>query len=198
MMDKEKFKPWLPHAISNLPLLPIHWHRLSFRTLLIIVLVIQIFGAVGLTGYISFYHGHKAVTYLMAQWRHEIIARIQQKLDTYLKYPLLINQANARAIREGYLNMDLNVANPQRDFYFWQQLQLFEMVSWIGFGSQANGEYFTITRTPPNLPIGQKSLQIAIANQANQHKLSYYTISRSGQRDKLFTVYPPFDARNRP
>ena len=185
-------------AISKLPLFPFHWRRLSFRTLLIIVFVIQILGAVGLTGYISFYHGHKAVTYLMAQWRHEIIARIQQKLDTYLKYPLLINQTNARAIIEGYLNMDLNVANPQRDFYFWQQLQLFGTVSWIGFGSQAHGDYFTITRTPPNLSVEQKSLQIAIANQANQHKLSYYTINRSGQRDKLVTTYPPFDARNRP
>jgi signal transduction histidine kinase len=197
-MDRKKSKPLLLRAIYNLSLFPIRWRRLSFRSLLIIIFVIQISGAVGLTGYISFYHGHKAVTYLMAQWRREIIARIQQKLDTYLKYPLRINQTNARAIREGYLNMDLNVADPRRDFYFWQQLQLFETVSWIGFGSQANGEYFTITRTPPNLPAEQKSLQIAIANQANQQKLSYYTINHSGQRDKLFTVYPSFDARTRP
>ena len=186
------------HKNKKWGLYPIHWRRLSFRTLLIIVFVIQILGAVGLTGYISFYHGHKAVTYLMTQWRHEIIARIQQKLDTYLKYPLLINQINARAIREGYLNMDLNVDDPQRDFYFWQQLQLFETVGWIGFGSQAHGDYFTITRAPPTLSAEPKSLQIGIANQANQHKLSYYTINQLGQREKLVTTYPPFDARNRP
>ncbi len=180
--------------INNL----IHFRQLSFRTVLIIVFVIQIVSVVGLTGYISFYNGRKAVNYLMAQWRHEIVARIRQKLDIYLKYPLLINQKNAMAIRMGYLNMDLNVENSSRDFYFWQQIQLFKTVSWIGFGSQANGEYFTITRTPPNLPAGQKSLQIAIANQTNHHKLSYYTLNNLGQRDKLFTVYPAFDARSRP
>lgn len=72
--------------------------KFRLRTTLVIPFVLQIMGAVGIVGFISFQTGRSAVNDLASQLRNEVTNRIQQKLTNYLDTPLLINQLNAQAI----------------------------------------------------------------------------------------------------
>ncbi len=101
--------------------------KLPLRFILVVPFVLQIFAAVGLTGYLSLRNGQKAINDLATQLQTEISSRIDQHLDTYLAAPHEINQINADAFKLGLLNL--------RDFqsiehYFWKQIQVFD-VSYI-------------------------------------------------------------------
>lgn len=60
--------------------------------------------AVGLTGYLSFHNGRRAVEDVAARLQDEILARIVQEARTFLDVPLLINQANRSAVELGMLD----------------------------------------------------------------------------------------------
>ena len=57
-------------------------HKLSLRSLLIVPFVLQIFAAVGLTGYISLRNGQQAINDLATRLRSEVSLRIDQHLGT--------------------------------------------------------------------------------------------------------------------
>jgi ABC-type transporter Mla subunit MlaD len=97
--------------------------KVSLRLILVFPFVLQIFAAVGLTGWLSLRNGQKAVNEVASQLRSEITARIQQQLNTYLDTAPRVNQLNANAIRLGYLNPD-DLESTER--YFWEQLQAFQ------------------------------------------------------------------------
>lgn len=61
--------------------------------------------AVGLTGYLSFHNGRRAVEDVAARLQDEILARIVQEARTFLDVPLLINQANRSAVELGMPGM---------------------------------------------------------------------------------------------
>ncbi|MBW4671375.1 MAG: HAMP domain-containing protein [Cyanomargarita calcarea GSE-NOS-MK-12-04C] len=110
--------------------------KIPLRTILIVPFILQIFGAVGLTGYLSLRNGQEAVNNLANRLTSEISSRIDQHLDSYLTTPNQINQLNANAIK---LRM-LNLKNfPQLGQHFWQQMQVFN-VGYISFTS-TKGEY---------------------------------------------------------
>ncbi len=107
------------------------FRSIPLRLILIIPFVVQIFGAVGLVGYLSFQNGEQAVSTLTYRIMDEASDRVQQHLDTYLALPHQINQLNAEAIKKGYFDIqDLKAAGR----YFWQQAKTFKSVSWIGYG----------------------------------------------------------------
>ena len=108
--------------------------KLPLRWVLIVPFVLQIFAAVGLTGYLSIRNGQRAVNDVATQLREEIADRIKQHLDTYLKTPHLVNRINADAIQLG--NLDTRDI-PNLGRYFWRQLQQFETVSYIQYGSES-------------------------------------------------------------
>lgn len=124
MMKKflaDKFKNLSKNLFRSIPL----------RLILVVPFVIQIFGAVGLVGYLSFRNGEQAVSTLTYRIMEETSERIQQHLDSYLAIPHQINQLNAEAIRKGYFDIqDLKAAGR----YLWQQAKTFKSVSWIGYG----------------------------------------------------------------
>jgi signal transduction histidine kinase len=107
------------------------FRSIPLRLMLIVPFVIQIFGAVGLVGYLSFENGERAVSTLTYRIMDETSDRVQQHLDSYLAIPHQINQLNADAIKRGYFDIqDLKAAGR----YFWQQAKTFKSVSWIGYG----------------------------------------------------------------
>ena len=70
--------------------------KASLRLILVFPFVLQIFAAVGLTGWLSLRNGQKAVNEVASQLRSEITARIQQQLNTYLDTAPRVNQLNAK------------------------------------------------------------------------------------------------------
>lgn len=91
--------------------------RMPLNLVLVVPFVIQIFAAVGLTGYISLRNGQQAVNDLANQLMNKFSDLVDQHLDTYLATPHRINQLNIDAIELGLLELH-NFQGSGR--YFWK------------------------------------------------------------------------------
>ncbi|NEU73227.1 response regulator [Hassallia byssoidea VB512170] len=91
--------------------------------------MLQIFAAVGLTGYLSFRNGQQAINDLATRLRSEVSLRIDQHLETQLDTARNLAQTNGDAI-------DLKLLDPQYPAalgqFFWKQLKLHN-IGYIGF-----------------------------------------------------------------
>jgi signal transduction histidine kinase/DNA-binding NarL/FixJ family response regulator len=110
--------------------------RLSLRLVLILPFIVQILGAAGLIGWLSFKNSQKAVDDLAEKLAGEVSARIDQQLDSYLATPKEMNQLNGEIIDLGMVNLNDFTATGQ---YFWRQAQLYR-VNYLQYGT-VNGEY---------------------------------------------------------
>ncbi len=151
--------------------------KVPLRTVLIVPFVLQIFAAVGLTGYLSFRNGQQAVNKLATRLQSEQSDRIDRHLDTYLATPNQINQINLDAIDLGLLNLN--------DFqttgrYFWKQMQVFN-VGYISFGNK-DGEFIGVER------LDNGSLLINQVSKSNPGKLFIWATDNKGNRTKLQQV----------
>ncbi|MEG3987503.1 ATP-binding protein [Microcoleus sp. S28C3] len=108
--------------------------KIPLRLVLVVPFVLQIFAAVGLTGWFSLHNGKTAVNNVTSQLRTEVLARINQQLNTYLETPHLVNAISVDAIRRfGLWNPD-NMGS-MRSYFFWQ-LKQFSTVNYISFGGE--------------------------------------------------------------
>ena len=148
--------------------------KVPLRTVLIVPFVLQIVGAVGLVGYLSFMNGQKAVNDLATRLRGEISDRIDQHLDTYFATPHQINQINRDAIDLGLLSLS-DFQSTGR--YFWKQMKVFD-VGYICYGN-TKGEYIGVER------LENGSLLINEVSQSNPGKLYIYETDHQGNRTKL-------------
>lgn len=111
------------HCLSKVRALPL-------QLVLIVPFTLQIFGAVGLVGYLSFRNGQEAVDQLAEQLMDRNSEAVDQHLDFYLSIPQTVSQINAEAIRMGLLDVrDRQTVGK----YFWHQMQAYD-VSYIGIG----------------------------------------------------------------
>lgn len=123
--------------------------RFSLRFVLIIPFLLQIFGIVGLVGYLSLKNGQQAVDKLAQELSEEVYHRIQQHLHSYLAIPHSINQVNTNAYELGILNLnDYDLLGR----YFWKQVKT-SGVGYVGYVSK-NGDLIAAGYyTDPNQPI---------------------------------------------
>lgn len=106
------------------------------RLILVIPFVLQIFAAVGLTGYLSLRNGQKAVNDLASRLRGEVSARMAQHLDSYMEIPHKVVQVNLDALDTGLLDLQ---DREQLGQFFWKQLKTFD-IGYILFSSKT-GDY---------------------------------------------------------
>jgi len=162
---------------------------IPLQLVLVFPFVLQIFAAVGLTGWLSLRNGQKAVENMATQLQKEMGDRIEQHLDNYLKKPHIINQNILDAIDLGYLNPDnsRSMAN-----YFLKEIQLFDDVTYIQFANE-KGEFYGLER------LDDQSLNIWIADSATGHSLNIYATDTQGNlTEKLLSSTPNYDPRPRP
>jgi signal transduction histidine kinase/class 3 adenylate cyclase/CheY-like chemotaxis protein len=96
--------------------------KVPLRVVLVVPFVIQVVGAVGLVGYLSFRNGQKAVNNLANQLLNEVNSRIEEQVDHYLDVPRKVQEMNLRAIKAGTLNVaDFKTTGK----VFWNQTQAF-------------------------------------------------------------------------
>ncbi|AFY43510.1 ATP-binding protein [Nostoc sp. PCC 7107] len=100
------------------------------QLVLIIPFALQIFGAVGLVGYLSFKNGRQAVNDLADQLMNRTNGIVQQHLDAYVSIPHKINQINADAIAMGLLDIRDRKTMGK---YFWKEMQAYDL-TYIGMG----------------------------------------------------------------
>lgn len=162
--------------------------NVPLRTVFIVPFILQIFTAVGLVGYLSYRNGQVAVSELARQLQSEIIARIQEKLKTYLEIPHRINQANVDIIRLTYLDINnLSAWKP----YFLKQIQRYESVNSIVLGNEQRG--FIGLERRKNPPLVEM-----VSGQFINFDLRTYHIDRNGNRLEMVQKSPNYDPRIRP
>lgn len=165
--------------------------RISLRALLIIPFVLQIVGAVGLVGYLSFRNGNRAVNDVAAQLRNELTARIEQQLRDYIEVPFLINQINAASFARG----EINLTQLEDAYPFWQQSKTFPTTNLVYCGSEADGAFLSVGRTYNAGLV----LQLLYSNPSTNLLLNYRQIDDEGNIGSLTQVgTTPYDPRLRP
>lgn len=160
-------------------------HPIPIRTVLIVPFLLQIFGAVGVVGWLSFQAGQKSVHEVVSQLQNEISARVEQNLEAYLMVPEKINQTNLNLIRSGTLTLE-NL-NPWEK-YLWGQVQIFPEINFIKVTNAAGQE-----RTGEQL--GDGSLRINVVDTFTNFDFYSYQTNNKGDRTKVATIVKDFDTR---
>ena len=145
--------------------------------------------AVGLTGYLSFRNGQRAVNDVAHQLRSEVSARIQDHLQTFFKTPLQINQSNADILCRGVIATG---DAPALERHFWEQIHVFKTVSSIYFGNTSGGLVDAGREGP------EGSLYVISTDGFVRGPFKKYSTDSQGQRTGLLVTVPNFDARTRP
>ena len=163
--------------------------RVSLRSMLVVPFVLQMFLAVGLTGYISLRNGQEAVNDVASQLRQEISNRIRERLIDHSEIPHLINQVNADAVRRG----DLQTQDLASERYLWEQIQYLKDVTWLYFGDAGDGSFIGAIQNTDD------TLQIVINDASTGFLGHYYNLDETGNRSGLARVnLDVYDARTRP
>ncbi|MGD1703432.1 cache domain-containing protein [Dapis sp. BLCC M229] len=163
--------------------------RIPLRAILIVPFVIQIFAAVGLTGWLSLRNGQQAVNEVTTQLRNEISTRIQERLKSHLEAPRVIAQINQDDINLGNFNIQ-DTASISREF--WRQKSLFDSVNLSGiYFGDTEGEFVGLFRT-------DNQWRIDIAGKSTKGKLQNYGIDSQGNPTKLLKIVRDYDPRIRP
>jgi hypothetical protein len=117
--------------------------QMPLRLLLVVPFVVQIFAAVGITGYISLRNGQLSVVALTDQLMDKTNNLVNEHLDNYLETPHQLNQLNLKAIEQGSLNL-YDFQNTEK--ILWQQLNLFN-VDYLNY-SLVTGEFVGVGYYP--------------------------------------------------
>ncbi len=162
---------------------------IPFYLILVIPFVLQIFAAVGITGYLSFRNGQKAVRNLATQLEKEVSDRVTLHLDNYLNTAVTVNQINADAVKLGLLDLkDYQKAG----YYCWKQLQIFKDVGYISY-ALPTGEYAGAGKL-----IEKNGINIdELSPDTNWQSYSYATDAQ-GQRTKIIDDAPRANASKFP
>ena len=110
--------------------------KIPLRSIVVVPFIIQIFAAVGLTGYLSLRNGQKAVNNLASQLQTEVSERINQHLDSYMNIPQKVVRVSADTIEMSLLDLD---NREQVGQFFWNKLNSFD-IGYILFGFET-GNY---------------------------------------------------------
>jgi diguanylate cyclase (GGDEF)-like protein len=159
--------------------IPLFW-------VIVVPFACQVVAGVGLTSWLSFRNGQKAVNNLASQLRTEVSDRIQQHLQTYLQTPHTINQLNINAIKLQEIRLDDKRALERR---FALQVQLFTTVSQIYIGLPNGNSVLAGFNSDGQLIA--KTIE-----QAPQRNL--YTLTPDGDRIEKFGSDPVYEPRVRP
>ena len=90
--------------------------QIPLMYILIVPLIVQFFGVVGIRGWLSLQNSQKAVNQVTTQLINEISTRIHTSLKYYLEAPLVIAQMNNDVINLGHLNIQ-DTASLTRQFW---------------------------------------------------------------------------------
>lgn len=162
--------------------------RVPLRVVLVVPFVLQISATVGLTAFFSLRNGQKAVNEVATQLSQEIATQIHQHITNYMGTPQLVTQLNANAVRIG----ELDLKDPRSlERHFWYQMQLFNSLSPIAFGS-IQGNIHAVDR------LNDGSLVIRVKDRSTGSNYHTYTTDNKGNRVKLIQVSTTFDPRTRP
>ncbi|MGP1374627.1 MAG: sensor histidine kinase [Almyronema sp.] len=164
--------------------------RISLRLILVVPFVLQIFAAVGLTGYLSLRNGRQAVNELASELRNEVSDRIDQHLDSYLDIPHKVTQTSANAINVNGIDLQ-NQA--QLEKFLWKQLRTFN-IDYILLGFE-NGDYTAAGYSSED----EQRITFDIVSpqmQNGSNHVLFWETDAQGNRTRVIDDGGPFAAQN--
>jgi signal transduction histidine kinase/CheY-like chemotaxis protein len=151
---------------------------LPLRLVLVLPFVLQVVGAVGLVGYLSFKNGQEAVNDLAERLMDKNSNLVSKHLNNYLQTPQKITQINLDAIEIGLLDLkDFKEAGR----YFGKQLQAYADLSFIGYALETE-EYAGAGRYMAG------KVTIDELSSATKGKTHTYATDSQGNRTKIVLV----------
>ncbi|MBM0744788.1 HAMP domain-containing protein (plasmid) [Phormidium sp. CLA17] len=159
--------------------------QMPLRLILVVPFVMQIFVAVGLTGYLGIRNSQKSINTVVSQLRSETSDRINQQILFYLEKPYLINQTIAAGISEGQIDI--------------KDVKALEHLSWRLVNQ--NTVSFLQTGTPQGTSVLVERLEegfiVARTGDADRPNRQSYRLDERGNRAELLET-KLFDPRTRP
>ncbi|MEG3877081.1 ATP-binding protein [Microcoleus sp. herbarium7] len=160
---------------------------LPLQFVLVVPFVLQIVGAVGLVGYLSFKNGQKAVNDVAIQLRQEMSHRINTKVLNYLERPYIVGQTIVAMAQENQLNLT-DVTKLERTFW--------------GLVSQDTVEYMQLVMADGTSILVEELVNGDIITGVGQKvdipQRKIYQLNHQGQRTALIKTQAKFDPRIRP
>ncbi|MGA9382514.1 MAG: ATP-binding protein [Phormidium sp.] len=172
--------------MSESPNKPQKSRQISLRLVLIAPFVLQIVGAVGLVGYLSYRSGQKAVENMAKPLMSEIGDRIEQNLADYLDHPTKVAKNNADTIKLGVINWQ-DLATVER--YFWQQINTFNDIGGFIIANERK-DVLTLGVTDDG------SYGVRIKDKSTDNHFDNYLTDSQGKRIKFIrrsTTYEPLN-----
>ena len=160
------------------------FNKIPLRTVLILPFVVQIFGAVGLVGYLSFRNGQQTVDDLILQLQTGTSTRVQQYLTQYMETPRQINEINVDAFNSGLIDLK-DFRRMERTF--WKQLQVYQ-VGFINYGNQA-GRYIGLSYDDDN----PTRIQVEDFDRRVSNKDNEYLTDNQGNRVERIPYAPEYE-----
>jgi hypothetical protein len=157
---------------------------LSLRLVLVLPFVIQVVGAVGLVGYLSFKNGQQAVNDLADRLMDKNSDLVSKHLDNYLETPQKLNQINLDAIALELIDLkDLKTTG----HYFWKQLKTYPDIGYIAY-ALTTGEYAGAGRF-----LEGQGVTIDESSFTTKGTTYTYTTDSLGNRTKVAATYDDYD-----
>ncbi|TAE11532.1 MAG: PAS domain S-box protein [Oscillatoriales cyanobacterium] len=159
--------------------------KMSLSLVLLMPLVVQISVAVGVTGWLSFRNGQKAVNDLATRLSLEVAARTKENFRSFGEVSHLFLQMNNAAIASGNLDPD---DFPNLERFFWNQTKLSDRTTTIYYGDE-QGKFLLLKREADEL--------VYIRDESTAPNRQIYRLDSKGNRTELIKT-APYDPRTRP
>ncbi len=185
--------------------------KIPLRTVLVVPFVLQIVGAVGLVGYLSFRNGRQSVDNMANQLTDEIGTRIEQHVVGYLDKSHNVLRVTHDAVESDNLKLDDFEALRR---YFWQVVKEGDLESYLSFGNEAgefvgvehreNDEFHLKIRTAATEPIrevfllddGGQRQKLLKAKEYDPRTRPWYKAAKEAQKPTWSPIYPFFSRQN--
>ena len=161
--------------------------KIPLRLVLVVPFVLQIFTAVGLTGWFSMRNGQKAIEELANKLMAKVAENVEQRVEAFADTPHLFLQINQAAIRAGTLNLK-NYSQLQQNF--WYQTQISPAVPYIYYGSE-EGEFIGVRQETD----GTTTFRVRSLSSGDNREI--YRVDDRGNVGELIKFHE-YDPRQRP
>ncbi|MEG5001153.1 hybrid sensor histidine kinase/response regulator [Microcoleus sp. B4-D4] len=160
---------------------------IPLRLVLVVPFVLQVFAAVGLTGYLSLRNGQIAVNDVSSQLREEIGYRINLQVLNYLEKPYVAGQTIIAAAQEEQIDLT-DVTKLERTFWQLVSKNTVEVMQ----VSLADGTSIQVEDRQ------NKGIMALVGNKADLPQRKIYQLDEKGERALLIETQANFDPRSRP
>ena len=162
-------------AIASSQKLSSKFRGLPLRLILVLPFVLQVVGAVGLVGYLSFKNGQQSVAELAQKLEAEVANRVEKQTVSFLEKSQLVSQVLLASINSGNLNLDNESALKK---FFYSQIKAHGIVDYLFYADDL-GNFIGIQK------LNNGQFVAKIKDRTTGDKRNVYQLDEQGDRTKL-------------